>query len=85
VVAVSEHAGCDRIEINLRAEIDRLRAELSGERRAYDSRAMHWDALKERAEQAESAIARVRELCGQCACIHGTCLACDIFDAIEGE
>lgn len=46
-------------------EIARLRAELAGERRAYDSRAMHWDALKERAEKAEAAIARVRELCAE--------------------
>lgn len=44
-------------------EINRLRAELIGERRAYDSRAMHWDALKERAERAEAKLARVRDLC----------------------
>lgn len=61
---MNEHAGCDRIQINLQAEVDRLRVELAEGRDLGRLSLVETDEQAAQLVEAEAAIARVRELCG---------------------
>lgn len=61
---MNEHAGCDRIQINLQAEVNRLRVELAEGRDLARLSLVETDEQAAQLVEAEAAIARVRELCG---------------------